>query len=59
MSIGTTRQGDDGTDGTPGVNGSNAKTLVASVDSQVFAFDDSTDNSATPKVYYLHSHNKI
>ena len=48
MSIGTTRQGDDGTDGTPGVNGSNAKTLVASVDSQVFAFDDSTDNSATP-----------
>ena len=48
MSIGVTRQGDDGTDGTPGVNGSNAKTLIASVDSQVFAFDDSTDNSATP-----------
>ena len=48
MSIGVTRQGDDGTDGTPGVNGDNAKTLIASVDSQVFAFDDSTDNSATP-----------
>ena len=48
MSVGITRQGDDGTDGTPGVNGDNAKTLIASVDSQVFAFDDSTDNSATP-----------
>jgi len=48
MSIAVARQGDDGTDGTPGVNGDSAKTLIASVDSQVFAFDDSTDNSATP-----------
>ena len=48
MSIAVARQGDDGADGTNGLNGSNAKTLVASVDSQVFAFDDSTDNSATP-----------
>ena len=28
--------------------GSNAKTLVASVDSQVFAFDDSTDTDSDP-----------
>jgi len=48
MSIGITRQGDDGQDGTPGVSGDNAKTLIGSVDSQIFAFDDSTDNSATP-----------
>jgi len=48
MSIGITRQGDDGSNGTPGVNGDNAKTLIGSVDSQVFAFDDSFDNSATP-----------
>ena len=48
MSIGITRQGDDGSDGTPGVSGDNAKTLIGSVDSQIFAFDDSTDNSATP-----------
>ena len=48
MSIAVARQGDDGADGNDGLNGSNAKTLVASVDSQVFAFDDSTDNSATP-----------
>ena len=48
MSIGISRQGDDGAAGTPGVSGDNAKTLIGSVDSQIFAFDDSTDNSATP-----------
>jgi hypothetical protein len=40
--------GSDGTDGTDGLDGTSAKTLVASIDSQVMAFDDSSDTSATP-----------
>ena len=35
MSVGVSRQGDDGDDGTPGAN---AKTLSITADSQVFAF---------------------
>ena len=45
MSIGITRQGDDGSDGTPGAN---AKTITLTSDTQTFAFDDSTDTDATP-----------
>ena len=37
-----------GAQGTTGLDGSSAKSLVASVSSQVFAFDDSSDTSATP-----------
>ena len=44
----TGSDGTDGTDGNDGLDGSTAKTLVATVDSQVMAFDDSTDTSATP-----------
>tara|TARA_R100001509_G_scaffold69024_1_gene38298 strand:+ start:40 stop:9621 length:9582 start_codon:yes stop_codon:yes gene_type:complete len=40
--------GADGAQGTAGLDGSTAKSLVASVSSQVFAFDDSTDTTATP-----------
>ena len=49
--------GTDGTDGTPGtpgtpgsngLDGSNAKSLVATVDSQVFAFASSSSNVASP-----------
>jgi hypothetical protein len=45
MSLAKSKQGSDGLDGAAGAN---AKTLVASVDSQVFAFDDSSDTTATP-----------
>ena len=48
MSLSKAIAGQDGDNGTPGTNGDNAKTLIGSVDSQIFAFDDSTDNSATP-----------
>ena len=44
----TGSDGTDGTDGTDGLDGTSAKTLVASIDSQVMAFDDSSDTSATP-----------
>ena len=44
----TGSDGSDGNDGAAGLDGSSAKTLVASIDSQVMAFDDSTDTSATP-----------
>ncbi len=40
--------GSDGADGAAGLDGTSAKTLVASIDSQVMAFDDSSDTSATP-----------
>ena len=33
---------------TDGLDGTSAKTLVASIDSQVMAFDDTSDTSATP-----------
>ena len=48
MSLAKSKQGSDGEDGLPGAAGVSAKTLVASVDSQVFAFDTPTDTSATP-----------
>ena len=48
MSLSKAIAGQDGDNGTPGTHGDNAKTLIGSVDSQIFAFDDSTDNSATP-----------
>ena len=38
----------DGAQGSTGLDGSSAKSLVASVSSQVFAFDDSSDTTATP-----------
>jgi len=42
MSLAKSKQGNDGGDGT------SAKLLIGSLDSQVFAFDDSSDTSATP-----------
>ena len=51
MSLAKSKQGNagaDGADGLDGADGTSAKTLVASVDSQVFAFDNQSDTSATP-----------
>lgn len=51
MSLAKSKQGNDGADGADGLDGADgtsAKTLVASVDSQVFAFDNQADTSATP-----------
>ena len=44
----TGSDGTDGEDGSNGLDGSTAKTLTATVDSQVFAFDNSVDTTATP-----------
>ena len=44
----TGSDGADGSDGAAGLDGTSAKTLVASIDSQVMAFDDTSDTSATP-----------
>ena len=51
MSLAKSTAGSDGAagaQGSAGLDGSNAKSLVASVSSQVFAFDDSSDTTATP-----------
>jgi len=40
--------GSDGADGAPGAPGSSAKSLTLTADSQVFAFDDANDTTATP-----------
>ena len=48
MSLAKSTAGTDGAKGAEGLAGSNAKTLVATLDSQVMAFDDSSDSSATP-----------
>ena len=51
MSLAKSNAGSDGSDGAQGaagLDGSNAKSLVASVSSQVFSFDDSSDSTATP-----------
>ena len=51
MSLAKSTAGSDGAagaQGSTGLDGSSAKSLVASVSSQVFAFDDSSDTTATP-----------
>ena len=48
MSLAKSTAGAAGAKGAEGLAGSNAKTLVASLDSQVMAFDSASDNTATP-----------
>jgi hypothetical protein len=48
MSLAKSKQGVEGEPGADGVDGTNAKTLIASVDSQVFGFDTPSDTTATP-----------
>ena len=48
MSLAKSTAGAAGAKGADGLAGSNAKTLVASLDSQVMAFDSASDNTATP-----------
>ena len=54
MSLAKSTAGSDGAgaQGSTGLDGSSAKSLVASVSSQVFAFDDSSDTTATPGIIF-------
>ena len=48
QSFSKSKQGDNGSPGAPGSNGSSAKILTLTADSQVFAFDNASDTTATP-----------